>query len=96
MKKVFLLGSVLFCLIFPAVGQAVEAAPRITDKEIIERLTRLEEGQKALGQRVDELTQDMGQRLEALRQLVLWGFGMVFAGIFALVGFVIWDHLEAN
>jgi len=54
----------------------------ITGREIVERLARLEEGQKGLESRIVDL-----------RQLVLWGFGVTFAGIFALIGFVIWDRI---
>jgi len=56
----------------------------ITGREIVERLARLEEGQKGLESRIVDL-----------RQLVLWGFGVTFAGIFALIGFVIWDRRTA-
>jgi hypothetical protein len=56
----------------------------ITGREIVERLTRLEEGQKRLEQRMEEV-----------REFLLWGFGVTFAGIFALVGFVIWDRRTA-
>ncbi|VFN05042.1 MAG: hypothetical protein BECKG1743D_GA0114223_106644, partial [Candidatus Kentron sp. G] len=36
-------------LIHADVALAVEVAPRISDREIIERLTRLEEGQQSMG-----------------------------------------------
>lgn len=64
----------------------------ITGKEIVERLTRLEEGQKRLEQRIDKLEATLNQRIDDLRQVVLWGFGLTFTGMFALVGFVIWDR----
>jgi len=35
-------------LIIPSFLLAIERAPRISDREIVERLTRLEEGQKNL------------------------------------------------
>ena len=80
-------------------AEAFEEAPRITDKEIVERLTRLEEGQKALGVRIDNLDRhidqrfsDFSKRFDELRQLMLWGFGMSFAGMFALISLVIWDR----
>ncbi len=47
MNRVLLLLALLQMPLFSPV-LAAELAPRITDKEIIERLTRLEEGQKAL------------------------------------------------
>jgi len=148
-KEVWILaGFLAFCL-FPSQALPVETAPRITDKEIVEKLTRLEEGQKALGQRIDdtnrrleegfkalnqriddtnrrleegfkalsqrieegdkalnlriddtnrridELKQDLSQRIDELRQTLLWGLGVMFAGMFALVGFVIWDRRSA-
>jgi len=67
----------------------------ITGREIVERLTRLEEGQKRLEQRIAEGQRQLGQRLDELREFLLWGFGVTFAGIFALVGFVLWDRRTA-
>jgi len=141
-RAVTLFVGLLTCCLFPPQAFAVETAPRITDREIIERLTRLEEGQKivvqrlddtnrrldelnkalsqriddtnqslgqrlddtnqSLGQRlddtnrrIDELRQDIGQRLDELRQTLQWGLGVTFAGMFALIGFVIWDRRSA-
>jgi hypothetical protein len=65
-------------------GALQEPAIGITGREIVERLTRLGEGQKRLEQRMEEV-----------REFLLWGFGVTFAGIFALVGFVIWDRRTA-
>ncbi len=45
-------------------AQAVEIAERISDREIIERLTRLEEGQRSLDKRIDDLTALMNQRFD--------------------------------
>jgi len=63
----------------------------ITGREIVERLTRLEEGQK----RLEEGQRQLEQRIVELREFLLWGFGVTFAGIFALVGFVSWDRRTA-
>jgi vacuolar-type H+-ATPase subunit I/STV1 len=63
----------------------------ITGREIVERLTRLE-GRVT---RVEEGLKRVEQRLDDLRQVVLWGFGVTFAGIFALIGFVMWDRRTA-
>lgn len=30
-----------------------------------------------------------------LQSFLLWGFGIVFAGVFALIGFVLWDRRTA-
>jgi hypothetical protein len=54
-------------LFVSGVSAAVEEAPRITDREIVERLTRLEEGQKALNKRFDDLRAEMNGRFDDLR-----------------------------
>jgi DNA repair exonuclease SbcCD ATPase subunit len=124
LRTILILGSLLVLLSLPSQSFSVDVAPRITDREIVERLTRLEEGQKALAQRfddtnrriddtnhrieelqkalsqriddtnrrIDELKQDLTQRIDELRQILLWGIGIVFAGMFSLVGFVLWDR----
>lgn len=88
MKNVLGLGLLSLLLFFVSSAEAFEEAPRITDREIIERLTRLEEGQRALNQRFE----DFSTRLTELRQLMLWGFGLSFAGMFAMISLVIWDR----
>jgi TolA-binding protein len=135
LRAILILGSLLVLLSLPSQSFSVDVAPRITDREIVEKLTRLEEGikavnqriddvnrtleqriddtnrriddtnhrieelQKALSQRIDdtnrridELKQDLGQRIDELRQTLLWGIGITFAGMFSLVGFVLWDR----
>jgi hypothetical protein len=76
-------------------GALQEPAIGITGREIVERLTRLEEGQKRLEQRIGDVEMRLEQRMEEVREFLLWGFGVTFAGIFALVGFVIWDRRTA-
>ena len=44
----------------------VEVAPRITDREIVERLTRLEEGQKAILREMDKRFESMDRRFESM------------------------------
>ena len=133
MRKLPLVVMTILLLSVPAAPQTVERAPRITDREIIEGLIRLEEGQKALRQllngheqrfttidqrftsleqrltgveqRLTSVEQGLGRleqrviglevQIQDLRQLFLWGFGLVFAGLFALFGFVVWDRRTA-
>lgn len=108
-----LLGAAVILLMMGGVGSAEEREVTITGKEVVERLTRLEEGQKRLeaqlGQRIDGVEARLGQvearlgqridetnrRIDELRGFLLWGFGMTFAGMFTLVGFVIWDRRTA-
>ncbi|MBW1678892.1 MAG: hypothetical protein JRJ08_01915 [Deltaproteobacteria bacterium] len=85
---------------------AVEGNLTIKDREIIERLARIEKGQQGLNKRIDDLRSELkgdmnslrselGGRIDDLRSLVLSGFVVLFAGMFALVGFVIWDRRSA-
>lgn len=75
---------VLFILMSVSVSNAIEKAEKISDREIIERLTRVETKLDGVNQRFDEL-----------RGFMVWGFGVTFAGIFSLMGFVLWDRRSA-
>ena len=65
MKRIIL---VLFLILWvmPAIASGIEVAPRITDKEIIERLTRLEEGQKSILREMDKRFEAIDRRFEAI------------------------------
>jgi hypothetical protein len=63
---VVILAGLMAILFVSGVSAAVEEAPRITDREIVERLTRLEEGQKALNKRFDDLRAEMNGRFQAM------------------------------
>ncbi|GBC78064.1 hypothetical protein HRbin08_01550 [bacterium HR08] len=65
----------------------------ITGREIVERLIRVEEGQKRLEQRIQDVETQSEPRITELREFLLWG--VTFARIFALVGVVIWDRRTA-
>ena len=83
--------AVSLTAILVAIATTQAAQPQevtITSREIVERLARLEEGQK-------HLEVQLSQRIDDLRQVTLWGFGVTFAGIFALIGFVMWDRRTA-
>jgi len=56
-----------------------------------DRLIRVEEGLKAVNQRID----DTNKRIDELRDFMLWGFGILFAGMMTLIGFVLWDRRTA-
>ena len=81
----------------------------VTDKEIIEGLARLEEGQKALNQRIDDMNMKMDERFADVNNRIddvnenlskriddIHGLMLgLLAGMFVLVGFVIWDRRTA-
>ncbi len=60
---------VVVLLILPGPVWAVEAAPALTDREIVERLTRLEEGQNGVREAVGQLRAELGQLRAELGQL---------------------------
>jgi len=75
---------------------AAEVAPRITDREIVERLARLEDGQKALSKRIDDLRSDMNQRFNDLRSemnsrfdTLQWTLGLFITISLVILGFVL-------
>ena len=63
----FFLPYLLALLALPGSGWAVEAAPALTDREIVERLTRLEEGQNAIRAEMGQLRADMDKQGGQLR-----------------------------
>ncbi|MFA4827685.1 MAG: hypothetical protein WC855_04860 [Thermodesulfovibrionales bacterium] len=67
---------------------AVQTAPRISDREIVERLTRLEEGQKALDKRFDE----MNKRFDML----MWMIGLFASIVSVILGFVVKMQWQMN
>ncbi|MBI5788469.1 MAG: hypothetical protein HZA78_06415 [Candidatus Schekmanbacteria bacterium] len=64
-KTLAILIWLLFCSV-PAV--AVETAPRISDREIVESLSQLKEGQKSLDKRIDDLRMEMNARFEGIEK----------------------------
>ena len=102
-NKIFFILFDVIMLFLPSIGQAVEVAPRISDREIVERLIRLEEGQKALrsdlnqrfeaiDQRFNELRSDMNSRIIGLQNTMLALFGAIITLIVALFGYIVWDR----
>ena len=86
----FSLFGLVVLLVSPVL--AVEPAPRITDREVVERLTRLEEGQKALNQRFE----DVNRRIDDLRaemntkfNIMLWMLGTFITIALVILSFVL-------
>ncbi len=93
----------------PLPAPAVERAPRISDREIIESLTQLKAGQTLLQQRLDSLQREMDKRFEAvdkrfeamdrrigdLHSTLIAFFGAMMAILVALFGYIVWDRRTA-
>ena len=69
-----------------SVSHAVEKAERISDREIIERLAKLEEGQKSLDKRFDDLNNNMNRRFDDLNNSVNNRFNDVMSLLQILTG----------
>lgn len=96
MKRSLSLLIILLSFAFQSPSFAAEVAPRITDREIVERLTRLEEGQKrledrleegqkALHKRIDDLRSEMNGRFDTLQ----WILGLFITISLVILGFVL-------
>jgi len=106
---------ILICLLLLIGSLSCSAVAASPEEEIIQRLIRLEEGQKSLNQRFDDVNRrfddvnqkfndvnqrfndvnqrfnDINRRFDDLKGLLY----VILAGMFALVGFVIWDRRTA-
>ena len=92
-----IVALILFFL--PAISAAIETAPKITDREIVERLTRLEErltrveeGQKAILREIDKRFEAMDKRFEAIDRKIDLLAGIFTAIVVSVIGFAIWDR----
>lgn len=91
MNKVIITIFVMLISCYALDVYAVEKADRISDREIIERLTRLEEGQKALNQRFDDMNRRIDDVMRYL-QILTGAMLMVGGGILGWL-VVIWKRL---
>ncbi|MBI3599358.1 MAG: hypothetical protein HY097_01795 [Nitrospinae bacterium] len=104
-----ILLSVAVFIILSSDVFAIEVAPKISDREIVERLTRVEEGIKALQQQIADLKDSTNKqisdlkdgqkalegRMDTLIYAVLGCFVALMGSFAALMGFVIWDRRTA-
>jgi len=103
MKRVAVIFIIVAVWLSPLLASAVQVAPRITDREIVERLTRLEEGQKALNKRIDDvnkridgLERSLNKRIDDLRvemndrfNTLQWMLGLFITISLVILGFVL-------
>jgi len=67
MRNVIITICLIAGMLSPSFLFAVETAPRISDREIVERLARLEDGQRNLDRRIDNLDKGLNKRIDDLR-----------------------------
>ncbi len=78
-------------LLIPSSAPAITTAPRISDREIIESLAILKQGQTDMNRRFD----DVNQRISGLQNTMLVMFGAIITLIAALFGYIAWDRRTA-
>jgi uncharacterized protein (UPF0335 family) len=90
---------VLQLFLIPGVLSALEVAPNITDREVVEKLAKLEAGQQSLNHRISDLRSEMKSGQEALNKrlddsndTMLAFFGFIITLIIALFGYIAWDR----
>lgn len=86
----FTLNKLALSLLIAALStnaRAVEAAPRISDREIIEALSEPKAGQRALAEQMDQRFDSLEKRLDFIQNLLL----ALIAGVFGLIDFVVWE-----
>ena len=93
MKKLIALGVLVFFLFSTqALAQPPEEKITISAKEIVERLTRLEEGQKALNQRFDDMNNHMNKRFDDMNKrfdMLMWIIGLFVTVVLVILGAVV-------
>lgn len=71
MRKLFLFWVLIFMFLSPMYALSAEKQEAISSKEIVERLTRLEEGQKAILQRFEDLNKQLDRITAIFTALVV-------------------------
>ena len=103
MKKILMTSLFLAFFIIQNAAIAIETTPHISDREIVERLTRLEEGQKKLEEdlkaidkglhkRIDDLRSEVNGRFEEVNHhfgILQWMFGLFVTIAIVILGFVL-------
>ena len=101
MKRIGFIGIILF---LELAGNGFTET--VTNQQILEKLNsmdvkiarlevKVEEGQKSLQKQMDILRTETKTVESEIKGFMLWGFGITFAGMFALIGFVLWDRRTA-
>ena len=99
MRRIIIIIGLIIGILTPSLLIAVETVPRISDREIVELLTRLEEEQKNLEKRFDGVNRrfnDVNGRIDDLRSemnsrfnTLEWMLGLFITISLVILGFVL-------
>ena len=63
---------------------------------------RIDDVKNEMNTRIDDMKNEVNKRFDGVNtrfddlfSLILWGFGILFTGIFGLIGYIIWDRMHA-
>ena len=101
--------ALIYLPFFSLSVSAVEVAPRITDREIVEALAEIKAEFRVIDQRFiavdqrfdavdrrfDDLNDSINQRFTSLESTMLTLFSAIIILITGLIGFIIWDRRTA-
>ena len=88
-----MIGLILSLLLFASLfGFSAEREEVLSNKEILERLVRLEEGQRAILQRLDYMEKHFGERFEDLNKQLDRITAIFTTHVVAVIGFAYWDR----
>ena len=98
MRRSRLIPVLAFSILLSAIPISVSAEDKKEIQEIRERLIRIEERmvtKEELKAEIKDVRSEIKDVRSEIKEFMLWGFGVTFAGIFALIGFVLWDRRTA-
>jgi predicted PurR-regulated permease PerM len=98
-------GIIILILVIPIFSQAQDTQDISFQRQVLEQfaelkvqIAKLEEGQEALNQRIDDMRNELKGDIGDLRGLVyvaLGGIITLICGLMAMIGFVLWDRRTA-
>lgn len=102
--KIVIISSICLFITYPT--QAIEQAPRISDREIIEGLAEIKEGQKFMIEniknlketdknlmvKISEIRKEIKTIESNLSQEIKQLLYIILSGFFGLIGFIFWDR----
>jgi uncharacterized coiled-coil DUF342 family protein len=92
MKATIIIIGLIAAIFIPSIVFAIENAPRISDREIVERLARLEEGQKTTNESIKQLREDMNKQFDRIDSQLDRLAAIFTALVVFTLGFAIWDR----
>ena len=98
MRRSRLIPVLAFSILLSAIPISVSAEDKKEIQEIRERLIRIEERmvtKEELKAEIKDVRTEIKDVGTEIKEFMLFGFGVTFAGIFALIGFVLWDKRTA-